>query len=133
MQAPRIMRRVNRLLTNPLMRTVAGVVPPLAIIHHAGRKSHRAYRTPVLAFPTEAGYVAPLPYGTDTDWCLNVLEAGHCTLERFGREARLSNPRIVDSDSGVSLLPAPMRPGLRLANLPGYLILDRDPAEEPQT
>jgi deazaflavin-dependent oxidoreductase (nitroreductase family) len=125
MQVPRIMRRINRALTNPVMRTVAGTVPPLAIVHHLGRKSGNPYRTPVVAFPTDEGYVSPLPYGTDTDWCLNLLEAGGCTLERRGQKIRVSNPRIMDGEAVLPLLPALVRPGLRLANLPGYLLLDR--------
>jgi deazaflavin-dependent oxidoreductase (nitroreductase family) len=125
MQAPRIMRRINRAFTNPLMRTVAGSIPPLAIVEHRGRKSRRRYRTPVLAFPTDEGYVTPLPYGTDTDWCLNVLEAGDCRVERLGRKVRLHNPRIVNEEAVLRLLPRPLRPGLRLLNLPGYLQLDR--------
>jgi hypothetical protein len=99
------------------MRTIAGRVPPLAIVQHLGRRSGQSYRTPVLAFPTDEGYVSPLPYGTDTDWCLNVLEAGKC------------NPRIVNREAALPLLPALLRPGLRLANLPGYLLLDRSKAQ----
>ena len=119
------MRRVNRAVTNPLMGMVAGIVPPLAIVHHAGRKSGRPYRTPVLAFPYAKGLVTPLPYGTDTDWCLNVLEAGDCTLETFGRRTAVSNPRIVGADVALPLLPAVLRRGLRAADLPGYMIVDR--------
>ena len=124
MQVPRVMRRINRAFTNPVMRIVASVVPPLAIVHHVGRESGRPYRTPVLAFPTDEGYVTPLPYGTDTDWCLNVLKAGRCTLELLGREIPVRNPRIVQAEQAVPLLPALLRPGLRLASLPGYLLLD---------
>lgn len=120
------MRRVNREFTNPLMRTFAGAVAPLALVHHVGRKSGRSYRTPVLAFRVAQGYVTPLPYGTDTDWCLNVLKAGECTLETTGRKATLTNPRIVDADDALPLFPALLRPGLRLAALPGYLLVDRD-------
>ena len=119
------MRRVNRAVTNPLMGMVAGIVPPLAIVHHSGRKSGRPYRTPVLAFPYAKGLVTPLPYGTDTDWCLNVLEAGDCTLETFGRRIAVSNPRIVGADVALPLLPAALRTALRAANLPGYLVVDR--------
>src|SRR5438270_399904 len=32
------MRRVNRLITNPVLGTVAWAVPPLAIVHHRARK-----------------------------------------------------------------------------------------------
>jgi deazaflavin-dependent oxidoreductase (nitroreductase family) len=122
---PRIMRRVNRALTNRLMRPIAGVVPPLAVVHHVGRKSGRPYRTPVLAFPMPGGYVTPLPYGVDTDWCRNLLEAGTAGLERLGRQVAVGNPRIVGADAAVPLLPAPLRPGLRLVSLPGYLLVDR--------
>lgn len=125
MQAPRIMRDVNRAFTNPLMRPLAARVPPLSIVHHRGRKSGKRYRTPVLAFPSEEGYVCPLPYGTDTDWCLNVVEAGGCTLERLGRKVRVHNPRVVDGEAALPLLPALLRPALQLADLPGYLLLER--------
>jgi hypothetical protein len=30
------MRRVNRVLTNPVMGMLAWVVPPLAVVHHLG-------------------------------------------------------------------------------------------------
>jgi deazaflavin-dependent oxidoreductase (nitroreductase family) len=125
MQVPRVMRRLNRALTNPLVRSFAGSVPPLAIVSHRGRKSGKRYRTPVLAFETPEGYVSPLPYGTDTDWCLNVVEAGGCTLERFGKKVRVGNARVVDAEAALPLLPAPLRPALRLASLPGYLLVDR--------
>jgi len=51
------MRRVNRVFTNPLMGTFAWLVPPLAVVHHAGRKSGRPYRTPVVAFKAAAPHL----------------------------------------------------------------------------
>lgn len=127
MQMPRIMRRVNRSVTNRLMGPVARVVPPLCIVHHVGRKSGRSYRTPVLAFPVERGFLTPLPYGTDTDWCRNLVEAGRGRIERLGKEIPVTNARIVDGDAALPLLPAALRSGLRLAGLPGYLLVDRAP------
>ena len=125
MQVPHIMRQVNRAVTNPLMNLFAGFVPPLAIVHHVGRRSGRRYRTPVVAFPSDRGYVTPLPYGTDTDWCLNVLEADLCTLDSAGRHIEVANARIVPTATALKHFPAALRPGLRLADLPGYLLLDR--------
>jgi deazaflavin-dependent oxidoreductase (nitroreductase family) len=127
MQMPRVMRRVNRAVTNRLMGPLAGVLPPLAVVHHVGRKSGRAYRTPVLAFPVAGGYVTPLPYGTDTDWCRNMVEAGKGRLERLGQQVPVRNPRIVGSEAALSLLPGPLRPGLRMLALPGYLLVDHAP------
>jgi len=125
MHMPRVMRRVNRALTNPLMRPLAGRMPPLAIVHHVGRKSGRRYRTPVLAFPTSQGFVTPLPYGTDTDWCLNWVEAGEGFVETRGERTAVTNPRIVSAHEGLRLMPAILRPGLRLLGLPGFLVADR--------
>jgi len=124
------MRRVNRDFTNRLVGPLAGWLPPLASVEHRGRRSGRRYRTPVVAFTTATGYVSPLPYGTDTDWCLNVCAAGLCTLRLGGRDVAVSNPRVVDAATALPLLPALLRPALGLADLPGYLLLDRcDPAE----
>jgi deazaflavin-dependent oxidoreductase (nitroreductase family) len=125
MQMPRTMRRINRAFTNRLMRPLAGRLPPLAIVHHVGRKSGRRYRTPVLAFSTADGFVTPLPYGTDTDWCLNWLEAGKGFVEAAGRRTAVANPRIVVADEVLPLLPALLRPGVRLLGLPGFLVVER--------
>ena len=125
MQMPRVMRRINRAFTNPLMRPIAGRLPPLAIAHHVGRKSGRHYQTPVLAFSTDDGFVTPLPYGTDTDWCLNWIEAGKGTLEARGRRSAVANPRVVSAEEVLPLLPAILRPGLRALGLPGFLVVER--------
>jgi deazaflavin-dependent oxidoreductase (nitroreductase family) len=119
------MRRVNRAFSYRLVRPLAGRLPPLALVHHVGRKSGRRYRTPVLAFPIDAGFVTPLPYGTDTDWCRNWVEAGEGVVETGGARIGVANPRIVSADEGLPLLPAVLRPGLRLLGLPGFLVVER--------
>jgi deazaflavin-dependent oxidoreductase (nitroreductase family) len=133
MQMPRTMRRINRAFTNPLMRPLAGRLPPLAIAHHVGRKSGRRYQTPVLAFSTDEGFVTPLPYGTDTDWCLNWIEAGEGLVEAAGRRTAVANPRIVSADEALPLLPAFLRPGVRLLGLPGFLVVERRAGARKQT
>ena len=59
MHFPHFMRRVNRVFTNPLLKTVAWLVPPLAVVGHVGRKSGRAYRSPVVAFRTGCRSLPP--------------------------------------------------------------------------
>jgi len=118
------MRRVNRVLTNPLLGTFAWLVPPLAVIHHVGRKSGGHYRSPVVAFPTARGFVIPMTYGRDVDWARNLVAAHGGELQRVGRRVRLHNPRIVDGDAAYPYLPAVVRPALRAAKLPGYVLLD---------
>jgi hypothetical protein len=79
----------------------------------------------VLAFRTDEGFVTPLPYGTDTDWCLNWVEAGEGFVEAAGRRTAVENPRIVSADEALPLLPAILRPGLRLLGLPGFMLVER--------
>jgi deazaflavin-dependent oxidoreductase (nitroreductase family) len=125
MQAPRSMRRINRAFTNRLVGPVAGFLPPMARVHHRGRKTGRRYRTPVLAFPVEGGILTPLPYGTDTDWVLNLLAAGAGKLQMSGRTIAVANPRIVDSQEAMALVPGLLQPVIRVLSLPGFLLLDR--------
>ena len=118
------MRRVNRRFTNRLMGPLAAYVPPLAVVHHVGRKTGRRHRTPVLAFPIEGGTLTPLPYGTDTDWVLNLLAAGAGEIESGGRRTAVENPRVLDGEDALELVAAPLRPLVRLMNLPGFLVMD---------
>jgi deazaflavin-dependent oxidoreductase (nitroreductase family) len=116
--------RFNRRLFNPLVRTFAGRRgSPVAVVVHRGRRSGRPYRTPVLAFCANDGYVVALFYGADGDWVRNVLAAGACTLERGGRQVELTAPRLLDIRDGVTLVPAPMRPALRLLGVTRVLRL----------
>ena len=126
---PYFMRHVNRVFTNPVMGTFAWLVPPLAVIHHRGRKSGRSYRTPVVAFRSAAGFVVPMTYGRDVDWARNIVRADGCTIERLGNRYALQNPRIVNLKAAERRLPGALRPFFRAADFPGYVLLD----EAPQT
>ena len=125
MHLPHFLRQVNRVVTNPLMRTVAWLVPPLAVVHHAGRTSGRSYRTPVLAFPSANGLVIPMTYGRDVDWARNLIAAHGGEVEQLGRRVTFRNPRIVAFGAAETHLPAALRPVFRAMDLPGYLLLDR--------
>jgi len=118
------MRDVNRVFTNRVMGTFAWLVPPLAVIHHIGRKTGRAYRSPVVAVPSDTGFVIPMTYGRDVDWARNVLAAGGCEIERAGRRVRVAHPRIVGLEQAEPHLPAVVRPFFRLMNFPGFVLAD---------
>jgi deazaflavin-dependent oxidoreductase (nitroreductase family) len=124
MHLPYFLRRVNRVFTNPVLGTVAWVVPPLAVIHHVGRRSGRRYRTPVVAFRTAKGFVIPMTYGRDVDWARNMRKANGCKLVRLGRTYELRNPRIVGEKVARPHLPAGIGSLLLAADLPGYVLLD---------
>jgi deazaflavin-dependent oxidoreductase (nitroreductase family) len=125
MHLPFFMRQVNRVFTNRLLGTFAGLVPPLAVIHHVGRKSGRPYRTPVVAIGSQTGFIVPMTYGRDVDWARNMIAAGGCEIERAGRRVRLDHPRIVGFDEAAPHLPAAVRPVFRAAHLPGFVLTDR--------
>lgn len=124
MHFPHFMRRVNRVFTNPVLGTIAWLVPPLAIVHHVGRRSGRPYRSPVVALRSATGFVIPMTYGRDVDWARNMLHAGGCELERLGRRVPARNPRIVDLATAEPQLPAPARAFFRATDFPGFVLLD---------
>jgi hypothetical protein len=57
------------------------------------------------------------------DWVRNVLAARSCTLERGGRRVELTDPRMLDISDGRALVPALMRPVVRLLRVTGVLRL----------
>lgn len=128
MPFPQRLARLNRHLANPVARTFAGRVPPLAIVGHTGRRSGRAYRVPVMAFAADGGYLIALTYGPDADWVRNVLARGACTLERGGRTVALADARLVGPAEALPRLPAPLRPVLRLLQVSAFLRLAPEPA-----
>ncbi len=124
MHIPRFMRRVNRAFTNPIMGTFAWLVPPLAVVHHVGRKSGRPFRSPVVAFPSATGFVIPMTYGRDVDWARNLVHAHGGEVERLGRRVAVRNPRIVGLDEATPHLAAAVRPFFRVADFPGFVLVD---------
>jgi deazaflavin-dependent oxidoreductase (nitroreductase family) len=114
--------RFNRRLPNRVIRTFAGRrLSPVALLVHQGRRSGRRYRTPVMPLPLGDGFLVSLPYGPERDWVRNVLAAGRCTLQRGGRRFELDDPRLLDAAGAAPLLPAALRPALRV--VPGIRFL----------
>src|SRR5262247_782864 len=70
-------RQAGKFLVNPLIdRTIAGHIGPYAVVRHVGRRSGRAYATPVWAASRGDDVLIALILGTETDWCRNVRAAG---------------------------------------------------------
>jgi deazaflavin-dependent oxidoreductase (nitroreductase family) len=98
------LRHVNKASFNRLTLTFAGR-HLFAVVRHAGRRSGRAYTTPVVAWPLPDGFIMPLPYGADTDWCRNVLAAGQGTIEWHSRTYTVTWPEVVDTATAHPSLP----------------------------
>jgi deazaflavin-dependent oxidoreductase (nitroreductase family) len=94
MPIPLAIGRLNRVGFNRLSRPVAAHLPGFGVVHHRGRRSGRAFRTPVNVFPTDSGFVLALTYGPHTDWVRNVLAAGGCAVETRGRVVECVEPRL---------------------------------------
>src|SRR3954468_23709204 len=95
MPLPRTLARFNRVVTNRMGRLVAPHVPGAAVVVHRGRRTGRAYRTPISAFRRPGGYAVALTYGPGAEWVQNVLAAGGGTLEMRGRQVAVTNPRVI--------------------------------------
>ena len=95
MQLPQWLARFNRHVTNPVQRLWAGWLPGFGILEHVGRKSGKAYRTPLNVFPTDDGVAVLLSYGQNVDWLKNITAAGQARVKRMGRTIEVTGPRVV--------------------------------------
>jgi deazaflavin-dependent oxidoreductase (nitroreductase family) len=94
-------------VTNPVMvRFFSGRSAHAALLHHVGRRSGRAYATPVTAHRSEDTIIVPLPYGTDVDWLRNLRAAGEGVVKLEGRSFTVDAPEVVPVDQVMALLPS---------------------------
>ena len=117
MPIPKIIATLNKYVTNSLFLLFARWLPPFAIVNHQGRKSGRRYRTPILAFPTDTGFVFALTYGRNVDWVRNLMASDGGTLEYKGDEVPIRRIRIVKYDDMTELFPYWIRSFLGLISV----------------
>lgn len=89
------LRRFSRLFNPLAMRTAGSRGASTSVVRHVGRKSGRAYATPVDAVPTEDGFVIALPYGSRSHWVRNVLAEGTATIVDDGRTYSVDHPELI--------------------------------------
>jgi deazaflavin-dependent oxidoreductase (nitroreductase family) len=104
LKLPRALARFNRVITNPVQGQWAWLLPPWAVICHRGRRSGRAYRTPVLAFKRGDRLAIAILYGEESDWLRNVL-AGGGQVVRTGRTYDLIAPKVLDVNAAEGISP----------------------------
>jgi len=93
-------------VSNPVMvRFFSGRSSVSALLHHVGRRSGKAYATPLTAHRSEDTIIIPLPYGTETDWLRNLQAAGQGVVELEGRSFAVNEPEVVPIDQVMPLLP----------------------------
>lgn len=101
-----MLTRYHKYVTNPVMvRFFSGRSAHAALLHHVGRRSGKAYATPLMAHRSEDTIIVPLPYGTSVDWLRNLQAAGQGVVELASRSVTVAEPEVVPIDRVMALLP----------------------------
>ena len=127
MHLPRLLARVNRRVVNPIQRRYAGVIPGHGIVEHSGRRSGRAYRTPVLVFRAPEGFSMIIGYGLRSDWVQNLLAADGGALQHRRHRYTLSKPRVLYGDEAYQALPGALRIFAKLFQVEGVVKVEAAP------
>ncbi len=120
----RLVRFVARFV-NPVVMLIAGRrwMPVVGILHHRGRRSGRAYATPLGMRPLGDAFVMPRTFGQDAAWYRNVLAAGGCVVTYRGADYTLVEPEIIDYTTAAPAFPRYERLQFRLVGINEYLRL----------
>ncbi|MBA3874228.1 MAG: nitroreductase family deazaflavin-dependent oxidoreductase [Anaerolineae bacterium] len=111
-------RYFNKRFLNKLLRKLVYLpFGPFALVKHLGRKSGKAYETPIMAFPIQGGFLIALTYGPQVDWYQNVKAAGHCELVWHNKPFVVSQLEAVEPAAAVPLFPQPQRTILKSMGL----------------
>ncbi len=98
-KSPLVQRPVvwfSKHVVNPRQLRSAGTPGAYAsVIGTIGRKSGRAYQTPVSVVTDDDGFLVALPYGTRPQWLRNLQAAGSGTLVHDGSTYAVDRPEIV--------------------------------------
>ena len=103
-------------------------LPGFGVLAYRGRKSGKAYRTPLNAFRHGDDWVIALTYGSDVQWVKNVLAGGEATLEKRGGRIGLTDPELI-TDPERRLMPFPVRQVLGLMRVSEFLRMRPAPRE----
>ena len=129
----------SRAVLNPRQMRQAGRPGAFAsIIRHRGRRTGRAYETPVGVIPEgDDAFLIILPYGQRTQWLRNVLAAGVATLVTEGRTVHVDRPTVIPTRDVEDRLAATDRRSARWLGTRDCLRLYRvaeqsDPVEAPE-
>ena len=116
-------------LTGPIALRIAGsgLIPVWGVLHHTGRKSGKAYATPLAILDTPDGLVLPLPFGERTDWCRNMRASGGGILHWRGADHRVVQPEVIDAAIGTPALNAVLRRFVRILGIKKFLRVRRIP------
>ena len=128
-----VMRPMTRKL-NPVIGRFAGGkhFHMAAEIRHVGRRSGKAYVTPVSARLVGDRAVVPLTFGNVSDWVRNVRAIGGCALRIGGVDYIATEPEFLSRSEAAPLIAGayspPQRVMLRMLGIKQFMRLQVSPA-----
>ena len=125
-------RRVVRFAAgfiNPVTLLIAGRrwMPILGVLHHRGRRSGRAYVTPLGMRPLGDSFLLPRTFSEHAAWYQNVVAAGWCVVTYRGKDYTLVEPDVVDYATAAPAFPGYELLQFRLVGINEFLRLRRAP------
>ncbi|MFM8595032.1 MAG: nitroreductase/quinone reductase family protein [Chloroflexota bacterium] len=122
----------NHNVLNPQMLRMAGKPGWYAArVEHIGRRTGQAHATPVVAEIDGDEMLIPLPYGTNADWCQNILAAGHADVVDHGNRYRVTQPEIISYEQVAERLSPSLRRTGKTYTIDYFLRLHAAPAVQP--
>jgi hypothetical protein len=119
-------RYFNKHIVNPLLgRLARSKWGHFAIVRHIGRRSGKAYETPIIVQPIDGGFAIALTYGPDVDWYRNVQAAGGCDIVWHQHAYHIDHIEPLDTPTGLTLFPQPERFILRLLHRQHFVRMRR--------
>lgn len=97
---------------------------PFAMIRHVGRKSGKAYETPIIVQPIEGGFVIALTYGSEVDWYRNIVAAGHCQILWHRREYTISKIEPMTAEAALPNFSRPEKAILRRVGIQHFIHME---------
>lgn len=105
-----------------------------AQVRHIGRRSGKAYVTPVSARLVGDVAVLPLTFGNQSDWARNVHAAGGCAIRLEGLDYIATEPEFLSRAEAKSLIltafSRPQRVMLRALGIKQFLRLRVSPVRD---
>lgn len=89
------LRLFTRALRPLALRSAGRDGAATSVVRHVGRRTGRAYQTPVVVARHDDSFLIALPYGERTDWLKNVLAAGSASIMTDGRSYDVGRPEVI--------------------------------------
>jgi deazaflavin-dependent oxidoreductase (nitroreductase family) len=122
MPLPKGLARLNRRVTNHLMRPFAARVSGFAVLEHTGRRSGAVYETPLNVFVEGDSLMVALTYGSDVDWLKNVRAAGESTFVVQGERIHVGRPVAIPRAEGYERVSRPVGMALAAVDVSEFVV-----------